>query len=149
MRTATLLPDADTLHLEALVADAERITVVVTTRGETACCPDCGQPSRQLHSRKRHRLADLPWQGLAVCLDRQLRRFSCRTPTCVRRTFTERVPCASATRGRSPAGWTRPPAVRRPSSANWRRGWHKTATPWTRPSAWSGATARLRAMSTN
>ncbi len=96
MRTAALLPDADTLHLEALVADAERITVVVTTRGEAACCPDCGEPSRQLHSRKRRRLADLPWQGLAVCLDLQLRRFYCRAPTGARRTFTERVPTVVA-----------------------------------------------------
>jgi hypothetical protein len=74
MRTATLLPAA-ALHLEALVADAERITVVVTTRGEAACCLDCGRPSRHLHSRRRRHLADLPWQGLAVCLDLQLRRF--------------------------------------------------------------------------
>jgi transposase len=96
MRTATLLPDTDALRLEALVADDDRITVVVTTRGETACCPECGQPSRHLHSRKRRRLADLPWQGLAVCLDLQLRRFYCRTPTCARRTFTERVPTVVA-----------------------------------------------------
>lgn len=96
MRTVTLLPDAGALHLEALVADAERITVAVTTRGEAACCPDCGQPSRHLHSRKRRRLADLPWQGLAVCLDLQLRRFYCQTPTCPRRTFTERVPTVVA-----------------------------------------------------
>ncbi len=92
MRTATLLPDADALHLEELVADADAITVVVITRGDAACCPDCGVPSARLHSRKRRRLADLPWQGLAVCLDLQLRRFYCRTPTCARRTFTERVP---------------------------------------------------------
>ena len=92
MRTATLLPDADALHLEELVAEADAITVVVITRGDAACCPDCGVPSARLHSRKRRRLADLPWQGLAVCLDLQLRRFYCRTPTCARRTFTERVP---------------------------------------------------------
>ena len=96
MRTAILLPDAAALHLEALVADDDRITVVATTRGDAACCPDCGQPSRHLHSRKRRRLADLPWQGLAVCLDLQLRRFYCQTPTCPRRTFTERVPTVVA-----------------------------------------------------
>ena len=80
MRTATLLPDADTLHLEELVADADAITVVVTTRGTTARCPDCGEPSAHRHSRKRRRIADLPWQGLAVCLDLHLRRFYCRPP---------------------------------------------------------------------
>jgi transposase len=103
MRTATLLPDADALHLEELVADADVITVVVTTRGDAACCPDCGVPSARLHSRKRRRLADLPWQGLAVCLDLQLRRFYCRTPTCARRTFTERVPTVVAPHARRTA----------------------------------------------
>jgi len=103
MRTATLLPDADALHLEELVADADAITVVVTTRGTTARCPDCGEPSAQRHSRKRRRIADLPWQGLAVCLDRQLRRFYCRTPTCARRTFTERVPTVVAPHARRTA----------------------------------------------
>lgn len=96
MRTATLLPDADALHLEELVADDAGVIVVVTTRGDRACCPDCGQPSSRLHSRKRRQLADLPWQGLAVRLDLQLRRFYCRTPTCERRTFTERLPAVVA-----------------------------------------------------
>ncbi len=96
MRTATLLPDADALHLETLVADGDAITVVVTTRSATARCPDCGAASAHLHSRKRRRIADLPWQGLAASLDRQLRRFYCRTPTCARRTFTERVPAVVA-----------------------------------------------------
>jgi len=100
MRTATLLPDTDALHLEELVADADAITVVVITRGDAACCPDCGVPSARLHSRKRRRLADLPWQGLAVCLDLQLRRFYCPTPTCARRTFTERVPTVVAPHAR-------------------------------------------------
>jgi transposase len=96
MRTATLLPDADAVRLETLVADGDAITVVVTTRGDTARCPDCGAESAHLHSRKRRRLTDLPWQGLAVRLDLQLRRFYCRTPTCARRTFTERVPTVVA-----------------------------------------------------
>jgi transposase len=103
MRTATLLPDADALHLETLVADGDAITVVVTTRGDTARCPDCGQPSTRLHSRKRRRIADLPWQGLAVSLDLQLRRFYCRTPACARRTFTERVPTVVAPHARRTA----------------------------------------------
>lgn len=92
MPTKTLVPDAEALHLEALVADNHGITVVVTTTGETAWCPDCGQPSAHLHSRRRRSIADLPWQGLAVRLDLQLRRFYCRAANCARRTFTERVP---------------------------------------------------------
>jgi transposase len=96
MGTKTLVPDADALHLEALVADDRGITVVVATTGETAACPDCGQPSARQHSRRRRTVADLPWQGLAVRLDRQLRRFYCHTPDCGRWTFTERVPTVVA-----------------------------------------------------
>jgi len=103
MRTATLLPDADALHLGKLVADADAITVVVITRSDAACCPDCGVPSARLHSRKRRRLADLPWQGLAVRLGLQLRRCYCRTPTRARRTFTERVPTVVAPHARRTA----------------------------------------------
>ncbi len=96
MSTKTLVPDADAVHLEALVADDRGITVVVTTTGETAPCPDCGQPSAHRHSRRRRTVADLPWQGLAVRLDLQLRRFYCHTPDCGRWTFTERVPTVVA-----------------------------------------------------
>jgi transposase len=96
MRTPTLLPDADALHLETLVADEDAITIVVTTCGDTACCPACGAPSAYRHSHKRRQIADLPWQGLAVRLDLQLRRLYCRTPTCPRQTFTERVPAVVA-----------------------------------------------------
>ncbi len=111
MRSATLLPDAEALHLETLVADDATITVVVTTRGDTARCPDCGELSSHLHSRKRRRIADLPWQGLAVCLDLQLRRFYCRAPTCARQTFTERVPTVVRPMRGAPPGC--PPSSRR------------------------------------
>ncbi|HET8631770.1 MAG TPA: ISL3 family transposase [Thermomicrobiales bacterium] len=92
----SLLPDAETLHLEALVADERGITIVATTTGDSAACPDCGRPSTHVHSRRRRHVADLPWQGLAVRLDLQLRRFYCGAPGCARRTFTERVPAVVA-----------------------------------------------------
>ena len=61
MHTATLLPDADCLLREALVAAEDAVTVVVTTRGAAARCPDCGEASALLHSRRRRQVADLPW----------------------------------------------------------------------------------------
>jgi len=60
MPSKTLVPDAAALHLEELRADGEVITVVVTTTGDSACCPDCGQPSAALHGRRRRPVADLP-----------------------------------------------------------------------------------------
>lgn len=61
MSVKTLVPDADALHLEALVADERGITIVATPRGERARCPDCGQPSACLHSQRRRAVADLLW----------------------------------------------------------------------------------------
>src|SRR5438067_9917937 len=96
MRTATLLPDANALHLEALVADAAVITIVVATTGDSACCPACGRRSAHRHSRRWRTIADLPWQGLTVRLELHFRRFHCDAPTCARRTFTERLPTVVA-----------------------------------------------------
>lgn len=59
----TLIPDAIALHLEGLRTDGDAITVVVTTTGDGACRPDCGQSSDALHSRRRRPITDLPWQG--------------------------------------------------------------------------------------
>ncbi len=58
----------------------------------TAPCPTCAQPAARVHSGYRRTLADLPWATLPVCLSLQVRRFFCDTPSCGRRTFTERVP---------------------------------------------------------
>jgi transposase len=92
-RTArTILPDADTLHLEALLTEGEAVTVVASTARESACCPDCGRASWRVHSRRRRVIADLPWQGLAVRLELRFRRFHGDAPTCERVTFTEPTP---------------------------------------------------------
>lgn len=45
-----------------------------------------------MHSRYERRLADLPWQGRAVTIRLQVRRFQCAHPDCPRRTFAERLP---------------------------------------------------------
>jgi len=71
------VPDTAVLHLEELYAEGETITVVVTAAGTTACCPVCGQASARVHSRYRRTVADLPWQGLAVRLALQVRRWFC------------------------------------------------------------------------
>ncbi len=40
MPNKTLVPDAAALHLEELRSDDEAVTMVVTTTGDAACCPD-------------------------------------------------------------------------------------------------------------
>jgi len=57
-----------------------------------ASCPDCHTPSAHVHSRYTRRLRDLPVAEYPVHLRVHVRRFRCRTSTCPRRTFTERLP---------------------------------------------------------
>jgi transposase len=45
-----------------------------------------------VHSRYTRQVADLPWCGVAVRLQLQVRRFFCDQPTCPRAIFTERLP---------------------------------------------------------
>ena len=100
MRTRTLVPDPAVVTLEEIVSDAASITVVVRACRQEACCPDCGQPARRVHSRYTRRLRDLPWQGLAVALVLHARRWFCDTPQCPRRVFTERLPTIAALHSR-------------------------------------------------
>ena len=55
-------------------------------------CPACGADATRVHSRYRRRLADLPWQGCAVQLRLEARRFFCEVAACPRRIFAEPFP---------------------------------------------------------
>jgi transposase len=63
-------------------------------------CPACGADATRVHSRYRRRLADLPWQGCAVQLRLEARRFFCEVATCPRRIFAEPFPGLVAPHGR-------------------------------------------------
>lgn len=92
----TVVPDADALHLAGICAEDETITLVVTAVRATACCPLCGHLSARVHSRYRRTVADLPWQGLAVRLNLQVRRWFYPNPACARQIFAERLPAVVA-----------------------------------------------------
>jgi transposase len=66
--------------------------MLVCTTDRTARCPLCSVLSSRIHSRYVRTLADLPWNGIPVRLRLTVRRFRCRTDTCDRRIFTERLP---------------------------------------------------------
>ena len=51
MRTMTLLPDAQALHPEGVTTMADSV-IVVSTPGDGACCPDCGQLSTHRRSER-------------------------------------------------------------------------------------------------
>lgn len=60
---------------------------------QAACpCPLCGQESQHIHSRYRRVIADVPCGSQQVSLHLEVRKFFCRTVTCPRHIFTERLP---------------------------------------------------------
>jgi transposase len=97
---ATLLPDPAQVHLLGLTVAGATITAEAIATASTRPCPLCGQRSARVHSRYRRTLADLPWLGLAMRLEVQVRKFFCDNPNCGRRIFTERLPGVVAAYGR-------------------------------------------------
>ncbi len=56
-----------------------------------ACCPLCGRPSGKVHSRYSRALTDLPLGARTVQIILAVRRFCCRTRSCPRKIFCERL----------------------------------------------------------
>src|SRR5262245_11384843 len=103
MSRPPILPDPESLRLDAIECDAATITITVHTRRAAVGCPDCGQLTRRVHSRYDRCVADLPWQGCAVRFRLRSRRWFCGNPACPRRIFTERLPAVVAPRARRTA----------------------------------------------
>lgn len=85
------LPEVEGLCLEAVVVEAQQISVTIATTGNQAHCPVCGLASSRIHSRYQRTVADLPLAGVTVRLFLQVRRFRCLTQNCPRRIFCERL----------------------------------------------------------
>ena len=92
MCAATLIPDPKSLRLECIVCGPQFVTLIVKTIQPLASCPTCGQASKRVHSRYERKVADLPWNGVAVCLRLRTRKFFCPNDNCTRAIFTERLP---------------------------------------------------------
>jgi transposase len=92
MNGKTLLPDPSLIKLERFVSSPDAIIVIIKTKPSQASCPLCQQPSQKIHSRYVRKLADLPWQGVAIRLELTVRRFFCINDDCQRKIFAEQLP---------------------------------------------------------
>jgi hypothetical protein len=90
--TSPFLPLPDGLVITSLLATETQLVVQVGCRLPTACCPLCQLPSDRIHGHYGRTVADLPCAGRRVILSLSVRKFVCRTPTCPRQIFTERLP---------------------------------------------------------
>ena len=90
--TSPFLPLPDGLVITSLVATENQLVVQVACRLPSACCPLCQLPSDRIHGHYGRTVVDLPCAGWRVILALTVRKFVCRTPTCPRQIFTERLP---------------------------------------------------------
>jgi transposase len=87
-----LLPDIPGLVLEDTHYVDHEMIVVLKSTAPAVVCPLCRTPSTRIHSRYRRAPTDLPWGGHMVRLVLCVRKFFCKTTSCLRRIFTERLP---------------------------------------------------------
>src|SRR5437588_1066555 len=85
-----LLPD--TIAVEAAYPTKSRLTLQISCTLKSASCPLCQQSSERIHGKYGRTVADVPSAGRLVTLALAVRKFVCRTKTCPRRIFTERLP---------------------------------------------------------
>jgi transposase len=83
---------SDHLQVDRLTATATDLLVQVVSTQTVCCCPLCGQPSDHIHSYYRRMVADVPCGNRPVTLYLHVRKFFCRTESCPRKIFTERLP---------------------------------------------------------
>ena len=92
MDVSPLLSLSDGLLIERIDANEPILTVSVVATAASAVCPLCAGSSERIHSLYTRCVADLPCAGRQVKLVLSVRKFFCRTPTCRRKIFTERLP---------------------------------------------------------
>jgi transposase len=101
MLITTTLPASLGVTITAIDARETGTVCVALASSRTAVpCSACGALARRVHSRYQRTLADLPWQGLAVRLRLETRRFFCAEVRCERRIFAEPFPGLAPTRSR-------------------------------------------------
>ncbi|MCX5395310.1 transposase family protein [Streptomyces sp. NBC_00094] len=69
-----------------------------------ASCPGCGAWSARVHGSYLRFPADVPSAGRSVVLQLRVRRFTCRSAECGRRTFVEQIPGLTRRTASGPSG---------------------------------------------
>jgi transposase len=97
---AELFPPGAGLTVTSVTLTPNLIGIAAAARQSMANCPMCHCPSDRIHSHYIRTVADLPWQGRRVVLRVTVRRFRCRTASCGRSVFCERLPAVLAPHAR-------------------------------------------------
>src|SRR6266581_9642425 len=91
MERSPFLPLPDGMVIGQVEMTQTQLTVEVISTQPYAYCPGCGTPSDAVHCQYQRTVHDVPCGGRNVVLRLKVRKFFCRTPTCPRKVFAERL----------------------------------------------------------
>jgi len=92
MERSPFLPLPEGMIIGQVEITPTQLTVEVISTQPCACCPGCGNPSDAVHCQYQRTVHDVPCGGRSVVLRLGVRKFFCRTATCQRKVFAERLP---------------------------------------------------------
>lgn len=92
MERSPFLPLPEGMVLGQIEFTETQLTVEVIATQPSACCPGCGNSSDSVHCQYQRTVHDVPCGGRKVVLWLKVRKFFCRTPSCPRKVFAERLP---------------------------------------------------------
>jgi transposase len=92
MERSPFLPLPEGMVIGQVEISAAQLTVAVISTQPFAHCPGCGNASDSVHCQYQRTVRDVPCGGRNMVLRLSVRKFCCRTATCPRKVFAERLP---------------------------------------------------------
>src|SRR5256714_5065924 len=92
MEKSPFLPLPEGLLIEQVHQSESQLTVIVISTRTSARCPECGNLSDSVHCQYQRTVHDVPCGGRSVVLRLCVRKFVCRSSSCPRKVFAERLP---------------------------------------------------------
>ena len=92
MERSPFLPLPEGMVIGQVVINPTQLTVEVISTQPVAHCPGCGSPSDSVHCQYQRTVHDVPCGGRHVVLRLRVRKFVCRSSSCPRKVFAERLP---------------------------------------------------------
>src|SRR5258708_27123809 len=92
MERSPFLPLPEGMVIGQVEISAAQLSVEVISTQPFAHCPGCGNASDYVHCQYQRTVRDVPCGGRNMVLRLSVRKFCCRTATCPRKVFAERLP---------------------------------------------------------
>jgi transposase len=91
MEGSVFLPLPEGMIIDQVQVTETHLTVIIVSTQPWAHCPACGCPSEHVHCQYQRTVKDVPCAGRNVVLQLCVRKFFCRSSSCPRKVFAERL----------------------------------------------------------